>query len=125
LRRVNKVVPKTKGAGTLAEKKPRSSPKRISKTPEHREAAIIAKTYDLAERQINDGSVSSQVMTHFLKQGTVLAKLELERLRQENLLLAAKTDSLKSAKRYEELVTKGLEALMKYGRANIVRRDDS
>lgn len=124
MRKVVAVSSKSKTIGPPVEKKTRRDPKRSSRTPEHREAQIIAATFELAERQIADGTVSSQVMTHFLKQGTILAKLELERLRQENLLLAAKTESIKSSKRYEELVANGLEALMKYGRSNFRQRDD-
>ena len=36
-------------------------------TPEARENQLIAKAIDLAEKQLMDGTASSQVITHFLK----------------------------------------------------------
>ena len=54
------------------------------------------------------------MLTHFLRLGTVRAKLELEKIQQENLLLAAKTDALESAKRVEELYAKALTAMRAY-----------
>jgi hypothetical protein len=69
---------------------------------------------DLAAEQLSDGTASSQVMTHFLKIGTMRAKLEMEKLKQENELLAAKTDALASAQRIEELYKEALEAMRSY-----------
>lgn len=83
-------------------------------TPEARENQIIAKAMDLAERQIEEGTASSQVITHFIKQGTVKHQLELERLRHENALLEAKTEALQSAKRVEELFTDAMAAFKRY-----------
>lgn len=100
---------------------PRSKPK-IPYTKEGRDAQLIAATFDLAERQIADGTVSAQVMTHFLKLGSKLAELELERIKHETVLLTAKTEALKSGKQYEELLNNGLAAWSKYANRNF--KDD-
>lgn len=90
-------------------------PSRPGLTPEARENQLIAKAVDLAERQIDEGTASSQVITHFLKLGTTKAELEKEKLRNENLLLKAKTDSLQSMQRMEELYENAIKAMQKYG----------
>lgn len=83
-------------------------------TPEARENQVISKAMDLAERQIEEGTASSQVITHFLKLGTSKNQLELERLKHENALLEAKTEALKSAKHVEELFADAINAFKTY-----------
>lgn len=87
---------------------------RPASTPEARENQLIALAVDLAEQQLRDGTASSQVIAHFLKQSTAKAQLELEKLRQENELMKAKTEALQSAKRVEELYTNALNAMRNY-----------
>jgi hypothetical protein len=83
-------------------------------TPESRENQLIAAAVDLAEKQILSGKASSQVITHFLKLATSRERLEQERLRRENQLLAAKTDNLASAGRVEQLYSEALTAMRAY-----------
>lgn len=85
-----------------------------AKTVEARESELIGMAVDLAADQLSAGSASSQVMTHFLKLGTMRAKLEMEKLAQENELLKAKTEALASSKRMEELYKEALEAMRSY-----------
>lgn len=92
-------------------------PKRKRKpasTPEARENQLISMATDLAEKQLAEGTASSQVITHFLKLGSTKEKLELEKLKKENELLVAKTESLESAKRVEDLYVKAMEAFKGY-----------
>jgi hypothetical protein len=92
-------------------------PKRRRKpasTPEARENQLISMATDLAEKQLAEGTASSQVITHFLKLGSTKEKLELEKLKKENELLVAKTESLESAKRVEDLYIKAMEAFKGY-----------
>ena len=70
--------------------------------------------YDLAEKQIVEGTASSQVITHFLKLGTTREQLEQERLARENALLEEKVASLASARRVEELYAQALDAMRSY-----------
>lgn len=83
-------------------------------TVEARENQLISLAADLAERQLADGTASAQVITHFLKLGTMKAKLEMEKIKHENDLLEAKTEALQSAKRIEELYLEALNAMRKY-----------
>ena len=83
-------------------------------TPEARENQMISLAIDLVEKRLLDGSASSQETTHFLKLATTKAKLEKEILEKQKELLAAKTESLKSTKRVEELYSKALKAMQNY-----------
>lgn len=83
-------------------------------TPEARENQLISKAVDLAERQLDDGTASSQVITHFLKLATEKEKLERERLKQENALTKAKIEALQSQGSMEELYKKAISAMLNY-----------
>ena len=93
---------------------PARKPIRPALTPEARENQMISLAIDLVEKRLLDGSASSQETTHFLKLATTKAKLEKEILEKQKELLAAKTESLKSAKRVEELYSKALKAMQNY-----------
>ena len=83
-------------------------------TPDGRENQVIAKAMYLAEKQILDGTASSQVITHFLKLGSSKERLEKEILVAQKENLAAKTESLKTMKNMEEIYTKAIDALKTY-----------
>ncbi len=99
-----------------ARKKPEPiKPKRPpATTPEARENQMISLAFDLAERQLADGSASSQVITHYLKLATTREKLEREKLELEKNLLQARTDSIASSQRVEELYIQALSAMRTY-----------
>lgn len=84
------------------------------RTIEARENQIINDAIDLAAKQIRKGTVTSQVHSHFLKLGSTVAQLEKEKLRNENLLLQAKAEALKSQKKVEELYAKAMSAFRLY-----------
>ena len=83
-------------------------------TPEARENQLIALAIDLAEKQVMDGSASSQVITHYLKLGTTRERIEKEILEKQKSLLDAKTQALQSQKRVEELYANALSAMRRY-----------
>lgn len=83
-------------------------------TPEARENQLIAKAMNEAERRIDDGTASSQLLSHFLKLGTEKARLEKEKLRRESVLLEAKVEQLESSKRLEALYENAMKALKGY-----------
>lgn len=83
-------------------------------TLEARENQMIALAVDLAEKQLSEGTASASVITHYLKLGTTREILEKERLKEENRLLRAKTESLESAKKVEELYFQALSAMREY-----------
>lgn len=84
-------------------------------TPEARENQMIALAVDLAEQQLRDGTASSQVITHYLKLGSMREKLERERLEEENRLLKAKTKALDNAEEIKVLYEQALSAMRNYG----------
>lgn len=89
-------------------------PMRPATTPEARENQLVSLAVDLVERQLRDGSASSQVITHYLKMGSMKERLERERLEEENKLLRAKTESIESGKRVEELYENAISAMRTY-----------
>lgn len=88
--------------------------RRAATTEEGREAQLVNLATDLAERQLTEGTASSQVITHYLKLGSSREKLEQERLRSENDLLKSKVEALASAQRVEELYSRALNAMRSY-----------
>ena len=83
-------------------------------TPEARENQLISAAVNLAEKQLLEGTASSQVITHYLKLGSSKERLEKKKLERENELLRAKTEALQSAQRVEELYANALEAMKRY-----------
>lgn len=85
-------------------------PKKIRRAidPEAREKQMINLAINLAERQLMDGTASSQVITHFLKLGTTMAELEREKLRIDNRKTEAQIKSIESGEesklRYEQAI---------------------
>lgn len=94
-------------------------------TPESRENQLISLAVDLAEQQLRDGTASSQVITHYLKLGSTKERIEKEILEKQRDLIVAKTESLQSSKRMEELYDKAINAMRDYsGRGRIEEDDD-
>lgn len=83
-------------------------------SPEARENQLVSLAVDLAEQQLRDGTASSQVITHYLKLGSTKERIEKEILEKQKELIEAKTQSLQSAQRIEELYTNALDAMRKY-----------
>ena len=100
-----------------------STKMRAALTPEARENQLIYLATDLAEKQLREGTASSQVITHYLKLGSSKEKLEQDILRENKKLLTAKTEALQSAKRVEELYTEAITAMRRYS-GHGVEEDD-
>lgn len=83
-------------------------------TPEARENQLISLASDLAEKQLREGTASSQVITHYLKLGSTKERIEKEILEKQKELIEAKTQNLQSAKRIEELYSNALNAMRNY-----------
>ena len=86
-------------------------------TAEGREKQMISLAIDCAEKQLREGTASSQVITHYLKLASTKNLLEMEKLKKENELLKAKTEAIKSAKSQEELYAKAIAAIRRYSGA--------
>ena len=91
-----------------------SKPLRPALTPEARENQMISLAVDLAEKQLQEGTASSQVITHFLKLGSTKQQLEKQKLEEENKLLRAKTENIQSMGRIEELYEEAINAMRNY-----------
>ncbi len=99
------------GEKYMAQAKKRRAP---ALTPEARENQLIAEAIDLAEKQITEGTASAAVICHYLKLGSTKAKLENEKLQEENKLLRAKTEALESQKNVEQLYKDAIAAMSEY-----------
>lgn len=84
-------------------------------TPEARERQLVALAFDLAEKQLADGTASAQVTTHFLKLGSEREKLERQKLKYETQLLETRKNQIESGARIEELYTDAIAAMREYG----------
>ena len=102
------------------------TPKKMSPatTPEARENQLIALAVDLAEKQLIEGTASSQVITHYLKLGSTKERIEREILEKQKALIEAKTENLQSAKRIEELYTNAINAMKNYSGQNNSSEED-
>jgi TRAP-type uncharacterized transport system substrate-binding protein len=107
---------------STSQSKRRSPP---AKTFEARENQLVALAFDLAEKQLREGTASAQVISVFLKEGTVRERLEKEKIVHENELLKAKTESIKSAKDSGELYAKALSAMRMYSGQDEENESDS
>ena len=83
-------------------------------TPEARENELISLAVNLAEKQLREGTASSQVITHYLKLGSTKERMEKEMMQEQIKLLTAKTEALQSTKHVEELYEEAIAAFKRY-----------
>ena len=98
--------------------------RRPALTPEARENQLVSLAVDLAEKQLIEGTASSQVITHYLKLGSTRERLEKEKLEKENELLRARAEAIQAAKNSEEAYLNALNAMRKYSGAGSIGDDD-
>lgn len=101
----------------MSDKKDIAQPKKRrppATTPEARENQLISLAVELAEKQLSEGTASSQVISHFLKLGSTKERIEKEILLSQRELIVAKTEAMKSGKRVEELYANALKAMQAY-----------
>lgn len=96
----------------------RPTPMKPATTPEEDERQAVALAMRLAKKQMEEGTASSQVITHFLKVGSQREQLEQDKLKGENVLLKAKAEQLESHKATEELFREALQAMRSYSGDN-------
>lgn len=101
--------PKKNAPGEMA-----AASARPASTPEAQEQYMINLAMTLVEKRLREGTASSAETTHFLKLATMKADLEKEKLKEENKLLRAKTETLEAAKDSKELYESVLKAMDKY-----------
>ena len=93
---------------------PYSGPLRPALTPESRENQMISLAVDQAEKQLREGTAPAQIVVHYLKLGTTLAKLEKEKMLAEIELQKAKAKNLDREDESRELYLNAIKAMRKY-----------
>lgn len=88
--------------------------RRPATTPEQSENQLIGLAVDLAAKQLEAGTASAQVITHFLQLGSSRERLQQEKLRIEAELMEAKKEQMASAKKIEELYEGAIKAMRQY-----------
>lgn len=91
--------------------KPRRPP---AKSAAGRERQLGVLAYDLAEKQMLEGTASAQVITYFLKANSDRERLERENLQMEKELRQSKIDQSSTAGETKELYAKALKAFRGY-----------
>lgn len=97
---------------------------RPATTPEAQENTLIALAVELAERQLREGTASTQVINHFLKLATMREAAEREKLALENQLLKAKTDQITSQARSETMYKEAIDAFRMYSGQDVGDPDE-
>lgn len=82
--------------------------------PEVRQQQLVSKAYDLAEKQLEEGTASAGVITHFLKMGTKRDELELAKLQKESELVNAKAEQIHQQQTSQELTQMAIDAIKRY-----------
>ena len=98
--------------GKAASSSDSNSPLRPPTSLEAQENLMISLAVQCAEKQLRDGTASSQVITHYLKLGS-----SKERIEKEKELIEANTKNLNSNSEAKELYNKALEAFRRYSGA--------
>lgn len=106
------------------EPEPQKPRRRPATTPEGRENQLTSLAFELAEKQLADGTASAQVITHFLKMGSTREVLEQERLRHENELLRVKKEAIERERDVEKLMLEALNAMRSYKGEDVVVSDE-
>ena len=83
-------------------------------TPEQRNNQLIAMSYDAAEQMILDGKATSQLLVHFLKQGTARDELERIQIEHKNILIQAQTERLGAQEDLREVSERAIIAMTEY-----------
>lgn len=99
-------------------------PRKPATTPEARENQLIVRAERLAERQLEDGTASAQVITHYLKLGSTRERLEQTRIAGEVELQKAKIEAMASHQRMEVLYAEAINAMRAYSGHGPVESED-
>ena len=102
------------GKSTKPEQSERKYDRPPAISPEARENQMISMAVSLAEQQLRDGTASSQIITHYLKLGTMKEQLELEKTRAEVELMKAKAKAISDAEERDQMYKKAIEAMRIY-----------
>lgn len=103
----------------------KKSKSRPAMSPEAVENRLINKAYKAVEKRIDSGEATAAELVHFLREGSIKQQYELEKLKKENELLRAKTESIQSQKEVKELYSEAISAFRRYsGAPAIIDEED-
>lgn len=121
-----KSIMRKRNGGDRVNKGDSSAPRKQRKavTIEGREEQMIAMAADLAEEKLRNGTASNQLIVHLLKLGSTKERLEKDILAEQKKLVAAKTESLESQKRMDELYASAIKAMREYNGSSSDEEDE-
>lgn len=99
-----------KSTDDISQKRKRKPPRTIEDAENYNTKLAI----ELARKQLEEGTASSQVIVHYLKLGSSKEKIERDILLQQRELMAAKTGAIQSTQTSEELYSEAIKALRTY-----------
>ena len=85
-----------------------------ARTPEQRENQLISKAYDLIEQQLDEGTVSAQVLSFLAKRGSGRERAEMKKIEAENELLKGRLDQIRDGAEIKELYSEAMHAMRRY-----------
>ena len=83
-------------------------------TPEEQQSRCEAMALDIAEKRLADGTASSQIITHFIKQASLREQKEIEKLELEKELLKSKREAIEDQKEIKKMYAEAIEAMRVY-----------
>ena len=83
-------------------------------TEESQESKLISLAFRQAQEQLEAGTASSQIVTHFLKLGSSRNDLEMKKIDLETKLIDAKIAAEESGQQIPELYLEVVQALKRY-----------
>lgn len=98
----------------MAARKSVSNPTPPAKTPEQRENRLISKAYDLIEQQLDDGTVSAQVLSFLAKRGSGRERAEMKKLETEVELLRGRLEQIHDGVEIKALYEDAKNAMRRY-----------
>ena len=93
-------------------------------TPEGSVNQMASLALALAEKRLRNGTASAQEIVYFAKEGSPTAKTEREILEQQKELITAKTESIRSGRRVDELYAEAISAMKRYAGDDLDRGND-
>ena len=102
----------------------KKSTSKATMSPEAYENRLINKAYKAVEKRIDSGEATAAELVHFLRQGSIREQLELEKMKKENELLKAKTESIASQKEVKELYAEAINAFRRYSGIPLMDEDE-
>lgn len=87
---------------------------RPAATREARKQQMISKAWRLAEKKLDDGTASCQLISDIMKMGSEKEALDLRQREADIALKEAKVDAIKSASEIKEMFEDAMEMFKRY-----------